>query len=138
MREIKFRGKSIMSDWLYGSLIFDERGKPCIVGVVVELCNEYVSLEHWQLVDEKSIGQFTGLKDKNGKEIWEGDILHWDGNPVEEYTKGKVHFVSGSFLIRFLPDGQDEILADQLDQEDWEVIGNIYENHELLEGEESK
>ncbi|QDS35855.1 YopX family protein [Brevibacillus brevis] len=64
--------------------------------------------------------QYTGLCDKNGKEIYEGDILFWDGG-FKVYTT--VRFKDGMFLAGDMP------LYDCVDEE---VIGNIYENPELL------
>ena len=78
------------------------------------------------------IMQYTGLKDKNNKEIYEGDILS-DGNIKKPY---KVVFENGSFKAEFEGDF-DEYSFDLIDvvAQGCEVIGNIYENLELMEGE---
>lgn len=76
------------------------------------------------------IMQYTGLKDKNNKEIYEGDILS-DGNIKKPY---KVVFENGSFKAEFEGDF-DEYSFDLIDvvAQGCEVVGNIYENPELME-----
>ena len=71
--------------------------------------------------------QFTGLKDKNGKEIFEGDILKGRKglNPIVEYSEER-----GMFIVNFQVGYVN--FNDELGEE-WEVIGNIYENPELLD-----
>lgn len=84
--------------------------------------------------------QSTGLKDKNGKEIFEGDIINcgylFNGSPFDELDeyeeeKGVVKFVNCGFNIKFKND--TNLFIDIMEScEDIEVIGNIYENKELL------
>ena len=70
--------------------------------------------------------QYTGLKDKNGKEIYEGDILHDD-------TGSKYEIVYVENLAQFLGDyGDCDFALSMYEQGDNEIIGNIYENSELL------
>ncbi|KQC91077.1 hypothetical protein AM596_16545 [Clostridium perfringens CP4] len=81
--------------------------------------------------------QYTGLNDKDGKEIWEGDILERYG-----YWSIRIEYDKGCLMVRDL----DEVRYNNLilnvpicnfeSINDWKVIGNIYENPELLEGEE--
>ena len=74
---------------------------------------------------DKKLLQFTGLKDKNGKEIYEGDIVRIYGN------KAQVIFQSGSFKI-VTKNTKGEFLSWRYFQEEIEIIGNIYENTELI------
>lgn len=145
MREIKFRGKTKMAmvdldileiphvnGWVYGNLI-TEGEIAFIVGGIEEWDNEYLAHSWWVMVDEDTIGQYTGLKDRYGTDIYEGDIVNCD----ECYGKIEWNEEYASFCL-LIPynDGNDvsfdeEMLYDYADE--CRVIGNIYENPELLE-----
>lgn len=136
-REIKFGGKSIYDvEWLYGSLIKIEEDRYAIIPDLndIEIGNSIGIYE----VDPITIGQFTGLRDKNGIEIYEDDIVRWrrDGKlylvkfyagmfyaSVEELNKG----VYGGIPLHALTVSEE-------DEYKCEVCGNIYDNPELLKG----
>ena len=141
MREILFRGKRIDSElWVEGSLvnnIFFRAGTNRPVPYIInpDEYEEYCCMEDiGELaveVIEDTVGQFTGLVDRNGKRIFEGDIVkyaegyhHWSG----EYNKATVvEFVGGSFYPFCGCGGEYSMSTDYAI-----VIGNIYDNSDLM------
>src|SRR5690606_17982424 len=136
MREIKFRGKAIMSieelelmgiehdsGWVYGNLI-KNGNRPMITADILEETEESIYPKWWVAVDPKSIGQYVGLKNKDCKEVYEGDIVKTD------WGNGVVVFDSGTFLVRILDDDEDYGFEDFYSWYEGgcyliEVIGNI-------------
>lgn len=117
MRTIKFRGKRLGNGvWIYGDLIHIDKSD---IGIVTDY-------DHWQgcRVDPETIGQFTGLHDKNGKEIYEGDRLkmkYIDGT-IEYYN---VVFRKTGFHVDMEQYGH--ALLWTIDRNRIEVVGNIHD-----------
>jgi uncharacterized phage protein (TIGR01671 family) len=136
MRKYKFRGKCVERNrWVYG----------CYVKGVQE-DKAYILNKHdgywpwgdiWSVVYPETVGQFTGLHDKNGKEIYEGDILRDTDSEIYyvDFIRGcfylKTKYISFSHLgwTEWLPMCEIDRLANPVD---FEIIGNIYDNPELM------
>ncbi len=124
MREILFRGKRADNDeWAYGDLIS-----------TVELLYENTKIINNKglqvYVYPETVGQYTGLKDKNGKRIFEGDILSgaWDKKLIVYFDEDYLQFRAKEIGV-CLANSIDYYCIDKI-----EVIGNIYDNTELLRG----
>lgn len=132
MREIKFRGKKYDSDeFIYGYLvnsedyIFDYTER-IDIPYIIPIDNFNLKDYREYRVDEETIGQYIGLKDKNGKEVYEGDIL--DNTAVN--FKFVVKFENTKYILQKLDYPKDKLdMSDYFNRipEMFEVIGNIYE-----------
>jgi len=132
VREIKFRGKRIDNgDWVYGYYYTQ----------IITHAGNRKSRDHFMRteqniryeVDPDTDGQYTGLKDKNGKEIYEGDIVRdKKGRHLEVFWK---EIGTGGWWFCYNQDG-DRYHVDAIHLDYLEVIGNIHDNPELLEGSE--
>ncbi|HZG83849.1 YopX family protein [Paenibacillus sp.] len=129
MREIKFRGKRIDADvWVYGDLVHCCPGD-CYIGKIGAIEGRNVRFVG-EICDPKTVGQLTGLRDKNGKEIYEGDILDiklMDGNEI-------FRVVYDDRRARFHLYDNEGVGWSFDHTNEYEVIGNIYEHPHLLEG----
>ena len=137
-REIKFRGKSaVTNEWVYGSLV-KVGNESHIVGFdEVDLDEHHLSYcsDRPIFTKQGTIGQFTGLHDKNRKEIYDGDILRFYHNNKEYVCIVGWNNEVGSWCIRFKGEKHVGIrpLGEWICEYKIEVIGNIYDNKELLE-----
>lgn len=136
MRTIKFRGKTHGNGkWYYGSLVYSDEINAAIY---FQIGNGLVKRMDWVYVIPETVGQFTGLCDCNGNKIYEGDILKWDKDclmyvvkfwdgmfyaSVEECNDG----IFGGFPLYALTEYEDRKCK---------IVGNIYDNPELLKGGE--
>ena len=115
----------------YGYLIEDDN-QAFIINEVIEANEQYITIGSWCPIDQKTIGQSTGLKDKNGKEIFEKDIVDFKGRKAIV----KWHGSYASFIYEFVDELQNRKTEWQplyLSYYHFEIIGNIYENPEFLE-----
>ena len=128
MREILFRGKRADNGkWEYGDLWCNPYGKRVVC--VVSPINDQGTTGGNE-VDPETIGQYTGLTDKNGRKIFEGDIVRYGDTihrVVFEQRNGTAYFGLVYSSFETLPFGHYQ------DLKQIEVIGNIYDNPELLE-----
>ena len=131
MREILFRGKrTINGDWVYGDFVHGN-GRKSLLDSIFVYDSETQSFNDYE-INPSTIGQYTGLTDKNGKRIFEGDIVKTDkfSEPNKQYII-KYDLQFGAFI------GQDRynvyFVTFDGDSGEFEVIGNITDNPELLE-----
>lgn len=137
MREILFRGKRCDNrKWVQGSL-FAEGSR---VEIVRSICNN-VGIEGVEVIPE-TVGQFTGLTDKNGKKIFEGDILYspfwWWGPRFVYLMQGECGPCHADSVMQYILARNVENPENQATYNLWnacevEIIGNIHNNPKLLE-----
>lgn len=162
MREILFRGKRVDNgEWVYGYYVLRKRPYFKDKGVNVEHliygnveiedndCKQFVdTMPISYVVDPKTISQYTGLTDMNGNKIFEGDILKGVDYPYcsdgvyNYFTEivwfdncpafGLYTFKNPNSKVRGISTGNTDFIED-FDSSKWEVIGNIYDNPELME-----
>lgn len=157
MRDILFRGKRTDNgEWVYGNLVrgCDEKYAYIVEFGNRELCRNYVN------VNPDTVGQYTGLKDKNGTKIFEGDIIRYsDSGEYEMYLESLecpeeydgINFENMWTIDEVVYGTATNYPAFDLNRHDWEVnglsnlsesgcyfyevIGNIHDNPELLRGD---
>ena len=162
MREILFRGKQKEGRWVEGIYFKHDTVKVCFSSdatkprhLIIQdgFCDwGFEPPIHCVDVDPKTVGQFTGLTDKNGKNIFEGDLLNGFEYPYyrsesnehnyfaevvwfdENCAFGLVTHKYPTSKVRGISAGNADYVED-FNPEEWEVIGNIHDNPELLEGE---
>lgn len=146
MKDIKFRGLNKRGRWVYGEGVYTSKTGETYIIPLSEIFGENITgsfetirlnpLRRRYKVDPKSVGQYTGLKDVNNREIYEGDIVKLKDFYYEDVI-GIVKFGDGEFYVDCIP--QDNPYSSciigmaSINEQEIEVIGNIYENPELLE-----
>lgn len=132
MRENLFKAKRIDNgEWVEGCYAV-HKGK-IFIGVSI---NEtfYIPVLSWLEVTSETLCQFTGLRDKNGNIIWENDILmaHLDESYPEDATYETVEWGIAGWVTHEA-NSADRQYLDEFDTEHFEVVGNIFDNKELLQ-----
>lgn len=135
MREILFRGKKLNGEWEYGYYVqadysWHDYGKHKEWIVCSARANGgWFALQEKHAVIPETVGQYTGLTDKNGKKIFEGDIVDIltenEEIGIVEYDDGGFQVEANGFIVDF---------HTNINGTDLEVIGNIYDNPELIGG----
>lgn len=121
-REIKFRMKDKQGEWQYVEMVCS----------IIEALKDPVTPGGID-IDENTIGQYTGLDDKNGKEIYEGDIVKYRDSRGQHIEK--VIFDKGCFYAGMHWGSSTRVAPKLINTRITEVIGNMYDNPELLGGE---
>ena len=134
MREIRFRGKEHTGDWITGGFV-QKNGAPHIMAHIVDR-----GVDEWRAIPviPATVGQFTGLKDRNGVEIYEGDVLGFPNGPKKYFTVS-----IGDYSDFFTGFSQYGVYSTAIDDETvmglrsngaemTVVIGNIFDNSELM------
>lgn len=138
MREILFKAKRIDNgEWIEG--YYTERNGKTFIGIDISIYSDMFEVFctpviRWFEVNQETLCQFTGLCDKNGKKIWENDILmaHLDESYPEDATYEAVEWGVAGWVMHEA-NSIDRQYIDEFDLEHYEVVGNIFDNKELLQ-----
>lgn len=140
MRKILFRGKSLNNgEWFYGSLAFFPDSQTAHI-IPCGTCKGENVICDFVEVEPSTVGQFTGLIDRKGKEVYEGDVVFWIATDMRGRGRGEQgaifwdkHTMSWA-IERDKPcaDGRPCIIGRPFDKRHLEVVGNIHDNPELM------
>lgn len=133
MRTIKFRGQKTTNEiWVYGSLVYSNE---LDAAIYYQVGNGSVKQMEWVYVNPDTIGQFTGLYDKNGTPIFEGDVVEWfepwDGlnhRAVVRYIDERCQFMPTAIV-----NGEEHQYTHELFNNCC-VVGNVYDNPDMAKG----
>ena len=137
MREILFKAKRIdNSEWVEGC--YTECNGKTFIGINISIYGDIFEVFcapviKWFEVNPETLCRFTGLYDKNGKRIWENDILmaHLDESYPEDVTYETIEWGFAGWVTHEA-NSVDRQYLDEFDMEHFEVVGNIFDNPELL------
>lgn len=140
MREILFRAKRIdNSEWVSGYYVYDYAHNAHFIFKNQLVCPNCINDRRIDYsvcdyeIDPDTLCQYNGLTDKNGKRIWENDIVRIE-NSMDEGI-GNIEFYGGMWYVDGEPSNSLYDIVEYDDAAEVEVIGNIFDNPELLKGE---
>lgn len=146
MRTIKFRAKrdnKFIDDWIYGYYLYmkDQEKHYILTGDVssypVDMWHPHLAVKgfEWVEVDGNTVTQFTGVYDKNNVEIYEGDIVRYKNHKFDRVyvVRYQQEFCQFSISSNIGLETEQNLYILENSNKDYEVIGNIYDNKELLE-----
>ena len=154
IREVIFRGKRLHDNkWIYGNFVSDCEGNPHIIEPRF-FCEDGHHLQYEDNTDTpvfiipETVGQFTGLTDKNGRKIFEGDILDvssdvaYGGVAVHRLGYFVVEFHNGCFMksalddpqLSFFDNAKRKGLYHFISTDIHKIVGNIHDNPDILKG----
>lgn len=147
MSDILFKAQRIDNgEWIYWNVYGDlcrENGKLTRLSITKGATTSYYDYIHqvYQLINQDTICQYTRYTDKNGKKIWENDVVIYDNSPYNVYCEphqGQIVCRHGCFSLKYLLYGSityKSFITDDFFEKKCEVIGNVFDNKELLEGQ---
>lgn len=125
-REILFRGKRIDNGkWVYGSLFVTRKGE-----YKIKWYDPHYGSSKTSKVDPVTVGEYIGITDKNGKRIFEGDVIIARYLDDGRLTQGVVNFLNGCFCVK--NDDYDNPPINMLNE--YEIVGNIHDKEDELHG----
>lgn len=133
-REILFRGKRTDNcEWVYGNYCYAELiDKSGYEDLIIE---QPADGETRRVIPE-TVGQYTGLTDKNGKKIFEGDIIKDHSFTIDDFSKVVYDTENAQFSLADCDEICDTMEEWERYREDYEIVGNVYDNPELVESED--
>ena len=138
MKDILFRGKRTDNEkWVYGFFngqsILGYRNDR---GIVTKADKNTHAIMRPYPIDIETLGQYTGLTDKNGKRIFEGDIIKDHSFTIDDFSKVVYDTENAQFSLADCDEICDTMEEWERYREDYEIVGNVYDNPELVESED--